>query len=192
MLTWLERIAHYEQVMRQPAYMWTQGRWAMGVWFLGNQHRKKNDYHGGYQGNYLKRIAALFPDKVSVLHAFSGMIDLRTLPGDTVDIRAELHPTYVDDCQTLLKVPLARYDLAVADPPYTAEDANYYGTPMVQRNRVMAAFKRLPAGAHVVWLDQMYPMFSSEAFQLEAVINVIGSTNNRVRDVFIWRRLCGS
>jgi hypothetical protein len=41
-----------------------------------------------------------------VLHLFSGMVDLSALPGDTVDINADLDPTYVDDAQRLSNVPL--------------------------------------------------------------------------------------
>jgi hypothetical protein len=189
MMSWPERIAHYEKTMQQPSYMWTEGRWAIGMWFIGNSYKKKTNYYGGYQGNYLRRIASLFPDKHRVLHAFSGKVDLDTLPGETVDIRADLDPTYVDDCQTLAKVPLETFDLVVADPPYSEQDAVRYGSTMVNRNAVMEALKRLPAGAHVVWLDQVSPMYSASAFLKEAVIGVIGSTNSRFRVVTIWRRL---
>ena len=38
MMTWPERIANYERVMKQPSYMWTEGRWAIGVWSMGNSY----------------------------------------------------------------------------------------------------------------------------------------------------------
>jgi hypothetical protein len=189
MMTWPERIANYERVMQQPSYMWTEGRWAIGVWSMGNSYRKANDHYGGYQGNYLKRIAALFPDTQRVLHVFSGRIDLGPLPGDTVDIDAALNPTFVDDCQSLLTVPVENYDLAVVDPPYSVEDAEHYRAAPVNRQKVMQALERLPAGAHIVWLDQVLPMYSAKRFHREAMIGVSGSTNHRVRMVFIWRRL---
>jgi len=189
MMTWPERIANLERVMKQPSYMWTQGRWAMGVWSLGNNFRKKNDYYGGYQGNFLPRIAALFPDKRRPLHLFSGRMDLGPLPGDTVDINPDLNPTYVDNCESLLTVPLEQYDLVVADPPYSVEDAEHYRTAPVNRHKVMQALERLPADAHVVWLDQVLPMYSAKKFRREAMIAVTGSTKRRVRMTFIWRRL---
>jgi hypothetical protein len=94
----------------------------------------RHTYYGGYQGDNL-RIAALFPDKRRVLHAFAGMVDTNTQPGDT----AALNPTFVVDCQTFEGVPLEQYDLIVADPPYGPEHAARYGVPMPDRRKVIAA-----------------------------------------------------
>ncbi len=80
-------------------------------------------------------------------------------------------------------------DLVLADPPYSAEDAKRYGTPMIQRGKVMLALQRLPPGAHVVWLDTVYPMYSGEIFKIEALIGLVRSTNNRNRMIHIFRRL---
>jgi hypothetical protein len=91
--------------------------------------------------------------------------------------------------QTLLNVPLSDYDLVLADPPYTAEDANHYGTTMVRRNLVMRALSRLPSGAHVAWLDQAQPMWSKQYWRLDGCIGVVKSTNHRFREVLIYRRL---
>jgi hypothetical protein len=66
-------------------------------------------------------------------------------------------------------VPLQLYDLVVADPPYSASDAERYGVAMVNRNKVMHELgERLPPGAFVVWLDQVYPMCTSVQLQPEA------------------------
>ena len=122
---------------------------------MGNDYRVKSAYYGGYPAGYLRRIRALFPEKRNVLHLFSGKVDVATFPGDTVDINPANNPTYVDDAQTLQIVPLERYDLILADPPYSVEDAERYQTTMVKRNRVMRALQRAAPGAHVVWLDQV-------------------------------------
>jgi hypothetical protein len=191
MLTWPERIAHYETVMpHRHAYLtaWPDG-WVTGAWSIGNSYRKRNDYYGGYQGDYLKRIAALFPDKRRVLHAFAGMVDTGVLPGDTVDLRADLNPTFVADCQTFDGVPLESYDLVVADPPYGPTHAARYGVPMPDRAKVMRALQRLRTDAHVVWLDQVSPMYQSECFRKEAMILVSGSTNHQFRAVLVFRRV---
>jgi 16S rRNA G966 N2-methylase RsmD len=123
-----------------------------------------------------------------VLHLFSGRVDLSIFPGDTVDLNPELAPTFVDDAQTLLNVPLENYDLVLADPPYSVEDAEHYKTTMVKRNTVMRARARLPSGAHVVWLDQVLPMYRKDTFEMEAVIGMVKSTNHRFRLVTIFRR----
>jgi hypothetical protein len=50
---------------------------------------------------------------------------------------------------------------------------------MVKRNVVMRALQRLPEGAHVVWLDQVLPMYRKEMFALEASVGMQKSTNHR-------------
>jgi hypothetical protein len=156
---------------------------------MGNDYRVKTGYYGGYPAGYLRRIRALFPDKRRVLHLFSGKVDLTALPGDTVDINPNLNPTYVDDAQTLQRVPLETYDLILADPPYSIEDAERYQTTMVKRNTVMRALQRAPAGAHIVWLDQVLPMYRKDVFAIGGVIGMVKSTNHRFRVVTVFERL---
>jgi hypothetical protein len=55
-------------------------------------------------------------------------------------------------------------------------------------NRVMRALKGLSPGSHVVWLDQVIPMYRSAAFVQEAVIGVQRSTNHRFRCVVVFQR----
>lgn len=162
---------------------------AAGMWIMGNDYRVKSSYYGGYPAGYLRRIKSLFPDKSRVLHLFSGKVDTDTFPGDTVDINPDNGATYVDDAQTLEHVPLPEYDLVLADPPYSVEDCEHYGTSMVKRNVVMRALSRLPTGAHVVWLDQVLPMFRKDTFSIDAVIGMVKSTNHRFRVITIFRRL---
>jgi hypothetical protein len=156
---------------------------------MGNQYGVQSGYYGGYPSGYLKRIKSLFPEKEHVLHLFSGKVDLSALPGDTVDINPALAPTYLDDAQRLQSVPLNLYDLVLADPPYSIEDAERYRTTMIKRNTVMAALAGLPTGAHVVWLDQVLPMYRKDTFCIEAVIGMVKSTNHRFRVITIFKRL---
>lgn len=184
------RIDAYVQATGFPRslFLSDDGR-IVGTWIMGNDYRVKSGYYGGYPAGYLRRVKALFPDKARVLHLFSGQVDLSALPGDTVDINPRLAPTYLDDAQSLTQVPLPGYDLVLADPPYSVEDAERYQTTMIRRNVVMRALQRLPAGAHVVWLDQVLPMYRKDAFALEGVIGMVKSTNHRFRVVTIFRRL---
>ena len=137
-MDWNERIANYDRATGFPhsLFIAEDGR-VVGTWIMGNDYRVKSHYYGGYPAGYLRRIAALFPDKRRVLHLFSGKVDLAALPGDTVDINPDLAPTFVDDAQSLAAVPLDRYDLMLADPPYSTEDAERYQTSMVKRNVVL-------------------------------------------------------
>lgn len=149
---------------------------------MGNDYRVKSTYYGGYPAGYLRRVRALFPDKQSTLHLFSGKVDTLAFPGKTVDIKAANNPDFVDDAQTLEFVPLEQFDLVMADPPYSIEDCERYQTTMVKRNKVMAALgARLTPGCHVVWLDQVLPMYRKDQFSIEAVIGMVKSTNHRFR-----------
>jgi hypothetical protein len=189
-MTWDDRISNYERMTGFPRSMFVaaDGR-VVGTWIMGNDYRVKSEYYGGYPAGYLRRNRSMFPDKRRVLHLFSGKVDLSVFPGDTVDINADLSPTYVDDAQRLENVPLTDYDLVLADPPYSVEDAERYQTSMIKRNTVMSAQRRLSPGAHVVWLDQVLPMFQKDIFAVEAVIGMVKSTNHRFRVITIFERL---
>ena len=188
-MDWGERIDNYARETGFPRSLFVaeDGR-VVGTWIMGNNYRVKSAYYGGYPAGYLRRVKALFPDKQKVLHLFSGMVDVSAFPGDRVDINPALKPTYVDDAQSLLNVPLELYDLVLADPPYSIEDAERYQTTMIKRNKVMKALERLPAGAHVVWLDQVLPMYRKSCFDQEAVIGMWKSTNHRFRGITIFKR----
>lgn len=188
-MDWQDRIDHYAKETGFPKCLFVgpDGR-AVGTWIMGNDYRVKSSYYGGYPAGYLRRVKALFPDKRRTLHLFSGKVDLSVFPGDTVDTNITVQPTFLDDAQTLTKVPLENYDLVLADPPYSIEDCDRYQTTMVKRNVVMRALQRLPLNAHVVWLDQVLPMYRKDAFEQEAVIGMVKSTNHRFRVMTVFRR----
>ncbi len=185
-----ERVVNYHRVTGFPESLFVGGDGRIvGTWIMGNDYRVKSEYYGGYPAGYLRRIKALFPDKQRVLHLFSGRVDKSVMPGDTVDLNPDLAPDYVDDAQTLERVPLESYDLVLADPPYSVEDCERYQTTMVKRNKVMSALgARLTPGCHVVWLDQVLPMYRKDQFCLDAVIGMVKSTNHRFRVVTVFKR----
>lgn len=189
-MTLQDRIDHYTSTTRFPRslFLSEDGR-IVGTWIMGNSYVVKSGYYGGYPAGYLRRVRALFPEKRRVLHLFSGRVDLEACPGDTVDINPDLAPTFVDDAQTLERVPLPDYDLILADPPYSVEDCERYQTTMVKRNTVLRALQRCAPGTHIVWLDQVLPMYRKDAFAIEGVIGMVKSTNHRFRVVTIFRRL---
>lgn len=190
---WEDRIGNYARETGFPKSLFIAGDGrVVGTWIMGNDYRVRSAYYGGYPAGYLRRIRALFPEKRHVLHLFSGKVDVGAFPGDTVDVDPRLDPTYVDDAQSLIAVPLEQYDLVMADPPYSVEDAEHYGTSMVKRNKVMRALQRLSQGAHVVWLDQVLPMYRKDMFTQEAVIGMWKSTNHRFRGITIFRRLASA
>jgi hypothetical protein len=190
-MNWQQRIESYGRLTGFPGSLFIaeDGR-VVGTWIMGNDYRVKSGYYGGYPAGYLRRIAAMFPDRRRVLHVFSGQVDLAAMPGDTVDCNAATSPTWVADAHDLSAVPLASYDLVLADPPYSVEDAERYQTTMVQRNVVMRSLASgMSEGARVVWLDQVLPMYRKTDWSIEAVIGMVKSTNHRFRVTTIFRRL---
>lgn len=189
-LTWAERFENYERETGFPAVYTIDdiGR-AYAFWILGNDYRVKSNYYGGYPATYLKRVKALFPEKRRALHLFSGKVDVDVIPGDTVDTNTDLMPTFVDDAHTLNSVPLERYDWILIDPPYSVEDAERYGTCMIKRNVVMRALGRCAHGTHLVFLDQVLPMYRKAEWHVEALISIVRSTNHRFRVATVFRRM---
>lgn len=190
-LSWPDRIAHYEKVTGFPQSLFIAGDGrVVGLWIMGNDYRVKSKFYGGYPATYLRRVKALFPDKERVLHLFAGKVDTAIFPGVTVDINPALKPDIVDDAHALTKVPLETFDLVLADPAYSAEDTEHYGTPMVNRNVVMRVLsERLTKHCHIVWLDQVLPMYRKDRLRTEGHIGMVKSTNHRFRVVNIFGKL---
>ena len=195
-MDWQERIDKYVRKTGFPKslFIGDDGR-AIRVWMLGNNYKIRSGYHGGFPPTFLARIKALFPDKFRVLHLFSGKVDLSLWEGRSVDparrhgdVRADLDPTYVDDCQTLEKVPLENYDLVLCDPPYTGEDAERYGATMVRR-------KKSPEGVGTVSGQRPRRLAGSGFADVAPGLFRAGgghwnwkSTNHRFRELSIFRR----
>ena len=178
-MNWQERIDSYARLTRFPRslFLAEDGR-VVGTWIMGNDYRVQSAYYGGYPAGYLRRMAALFPDRRRVLHVFSGKVDVSAMPGDTVDVNPVLEPTYVADAHDLSAVPLDRYDLILADPPYSVEDAERYQTTMVKRNVVMRSLAAgVSYGARGCLVGSSLPMYRKDEWAIQAVIGMVKSTN---------------
>ena len=163
-----------------------------GIWKIGNDYRNNSSYYGAYPHSYLKRILSMFPDieENKILHLFSGSLSYNS-NFTTFDINKELKPKVVGDAENLSGYfNKNSFELILADPPYSEEDAVHYGTSMINRNKVLSeAHKVLCDGGYIVWLDQVLPMYKNTELKLVGEIGLIRSTNHRVRAVFIWRKL---
>lgn len=164
----------------------TDDRWLDGIWVLGNDYRGSG-YYGAYPPNYVKRVMALFPDAERVLHLFAGSLPKGDytrfdVQGD-VDVRGDAH------CLVQHFEPNS-FDLILADPPYSSEDADHYGSPMVNRNTVLKQCSIvLEPGGFVVWLDQVLPMFRKSELHLCGLIGIVRSTNHRFRVASFFKKV---
>lgn len=187
------RAAHYHATFpRFPVALLADERWVSGVWILGNDYRSPSGYYGSYPPNYLKRVRALFPEyapSCRVLHLFAGSVPAdNPLPGVRVDVNPALGPDVVADAHAL-PFAASSFDLVLADPPYTADDAKRYGTPMIRRTAVLAEVARVTRpGGHLVWLDTTLPMFRKVDWQWWGAIALWRSTNHRVRGCMCFER----
>lgn len=190
-MDWEDRIRNYDYVTKFPRSLFIAGDGrVVGTFIMGNNYKVTSGYYGGYPAGYLKRIAALFPDRKRVLHLFSGKVDTTVIPGDTVDYNEALNPTFLRDASSLDGIPLEYYDLILADPPYSVEDALHYGAPMINRSGVIKQLARgVLSNTYVVWLDQALPMYRADEWRIEAAIGMMRSTNHRFRLITIFKRL---
>jgi hypothetical protein len=189
-LTPIDRAGLYTRAFPDYPSVWSDKDWLMGQWNMGNNYQGSG-YHGAYPPAFVKRVMAMFPDAGRILHLFSG-----SLPGGAyvrVDRRADVGAGVVPDVRgdaESLPLTARTFDLVLADPPYSQEDANKYGTPMVDRRRVFAECVRvLRQGGHLVWLDTVHPMYRKSELQLWGQIGIVRSTNHRYRIVTFWLRL---
>lgn len=166
-------------------------RWLQGQWVLGQDYRGSGMY-GSYPPSYLKRIVTLFPDAAHTLHVFSGSLP-REATRDRLTLDMRVTAEVVPGVQaSVLALPLLdrSFDLVFADPPYTADDAERYDTPMPDRRKVLYELHRVIApGGYLVWLDTVLPMYSKAFWQWCGAIAMWRSTNHRIRGVMIFERL---
>lgn len=188
-----DRAYMYNQAFPDYPSMWATDKWLHGIWLSGNNY-KGSGYYGAYPPGYEKRIMSMFPDAEKVLHLFSGSIG----PGnyDRFDRRTDLfsnpkeNPEYIGEAERLsTHVPNEHYDLILADPPYSEQDARRYGTILIDRARVMAeCYKVLKLGGNLCWMDQALPMYRKAEWQLWGLIGMVRSTNHRYRMVSIFEK----
>lgn len=188
-MTNTERLQHYYSQFNFPQSVFVgEDDRLCGTWVMGNNYSVKSEYYGGYPHGYLKRIKALFPDKNRVLHLFSGKVEKDIFDGVTVDNNTANSPDILADAHDL---PFDQeFDLVLADPPYSIEDCDHYGTIMVKRNKVLEqSAKALKKGGHIVWLDQVLPMYRKAELKTVGYIGMVKSTNHRFRVITIFEKL---
>ncbi len=182
--------------------------WLYGVWMIGANYKRTNNRYGAYPPSYLRRVHSMFPDAGKVLHLFSGGLKLQDAINaafsDRDFIAHQGHAMELVDCHgpdegcyptwqsNVLELPFEweqRFDLVLADPPYSKEDAAKYGDKTVPSSQVFSqAWHVARPGAFMVWLDQKLPMYQKKLWRLCGTIGLVRSTNHRMRLVSIFER----
>ena len=188
-LTLADRARSYSVAFPKYPPLAVTERWLYGVWTIGNYYKRAVGYYGEYPPSYMRRVLSLFPEirPEQRLHAFSGVVND---PGSTrVDVNSSLGPDVVSRIESM---PFHSnvFSLALADPPYTSEDAKRYGTKMPNRGACVKELARVVRpGGFVVWLDQMPPMYRKDTVKRVGSIMLEVGTNRRVRIVSIFEVL---
>lgn len=186
-LTLVRRAELYHESFPKFPPLYADKRWLSGLWVMGNNY-KGSGYYGSYPPTYLKRIMSLFPDAEKVLHLFSGSLPAGNYTRFDVsgaDVEGD-----VSHLEILMKTLHRKFDLILADPPYSVEDAEHYGKPLISRNETLKQCREiLEPGGFIGWLDQVLPMFRKDELHLCGLIGMVRSTNHRFRVVSIFRRV---
>lgn len=172
-------------VASQP-YTHQAGHWTYGVWHC-MPPRGTSRLHGRYPQTYLKRVLALFPDCHTILQCPSGVV---TSPGVTVDLSTgQGQCPCVQADATALPFRDKTFDLYIADPPYTSQDAEKYGTPVFSVHRAMQeAYRVLRRGGYYALLHFSYPAYGKSRWELVGLIGVLMGFQSRIRVLSIFQK----
>lgn len=109
---------------------------------------------------------------------------------ELVDLGGEgRHPTWEGNVDCMPAEWEGRFDLVLADPPYSPADAGTYGVPMYSRRKALTELHRVTATAgNLVWLDQVWPMHRKDQWKTWATIGLVRSTQHRMRLVTFFER----
>lgn len=192
MLPELEGLAdNYSKVFPNYPKLIVDKGWLYGVWVVGNRYASKHGFYGEFPGNFLKRVVALFPNAKTVLHAFSGMVEKGMFVGAqeyTIDANPDLSPDIVGNVESFSASQ--QFDVILADPPYTKEDAGKYGLPLPNKKKSVANLAHhLSNEGYLCWLDTMLPMHTKTSLLFVGAIGVIQSGNHRVRLLALFRKV---
>lgn len=168
--------------------------WITGTWAIGACYKNPNTLYGAYPYGYLKRVHKMFPDARNILHIFSGgmskdaalsELDYQPDRMELVDCKGPEDGRYPTWQGSVLELPEEWndcFDLILADPPYSTEDAEKYNVPMVNRGAVTTAVRRVcKKGGTMVWLDTQWPMHQKKCWKTYGHIGLVRSTQHRMR-----------
>lgn len=182
----IQEMADNVNTLKYPKTVVDKG-WIYGVWYCSTSFQKAV-YYGQYPSTFVKRILAMFPES-KMLHLCCGRcridgavnVDIHDLP--EVDIISD-----VENLPENLKQ--AQFDVVLIDPPYSEQDANRYKVPrLINSRKVMIQAKEsLKDGGYLLWLDEKYPSYRRNDWQLVGLISIVTGFERRVRVLSIFKK----
>lgn len=172
--------------LKYPPTVYEQG-WIYGMWYCGTDYRPA-DYWGKFPGTFLRRVRAML-GVCRLLHLCCGRcripgavnVDMKPLPEVDVQANAENLP-----------FKEGTFDAALIDPPYSEHDAQErYGVPrLIKSYTVLDEIRRVLApGGWLLWLDEKYPAYRREDWQLTGLIGIVTGFERRSRLLALMRKL---
>jgi len=139
------------------------------AWYLPRP--KKDRYKGGmplYAEEWLLDLALEILNKkdAKILNLFCGMNKL----GFRVDIKTDVNPDLLCDAHELTKHLEQKFDIVLADPPYSNEEAKeIYGTPKLHYKQWTAEADKLlnPGGLLIIYHKYVMPNPNPDKYYIE-------------------------
>ena len=125
--------------------------------------------------------------KPLVLNVFCGMNKI----GYRVDIKPEVSPDLICDAHKLSEVITDKFDVILADPPYSTEEAKeIYGTPPLKYKKWTAECEKLlrPGGLLIVYHKYVMPNPNPEIFVVEKRVFIGNRTMHLPRVAIYFRK----
>lgn len=182
-----------------------------GFWLCGQNYRNPSRLYGAYPPSYLKRMQLLFPklthegiatvchySHYEVMHLFSGMVSQndKDFPGLTFDCKDYGCTSFLGNAEDLSTIwergaQGLKLKIILADPPYNSKALEEYGTPPVNKRKVIKeCAKVLHPGGHLIWLDTIIPIWAKkDGWKLRGTIGLIQSTNHQCRVITILEKV---
>jgi hypothetical protein len=158
-------------------------------------------YYGAYPRGFLRKARELVlagqPFDAPILHVCSGRVrDYQTRgfgPNDcTFDLDPSLNPDFVADARDPAAYNHERWAAILADPPYTAEDADKYAPSSVALPSpyviVRNAIAALEPGRRAGILHYFSPQ-APKGSKFVACVTVLTGFNNRARLLSVYEKI---
>ena len=160
------------------------------AWFLPRP--KKDRYKGGmplYAEEWLIKLANdILGYEGNLLNLFCGMNKY----GFRIDIKPEVEPDLICDAHELTKHHSEKYDIILADPPYSTEEAKeIYGTPKLNYKKWTAEAEQLlkPNGLLIVYHKYVMPNPNPDIFEVAKRVFIGNRTYHLPRvAIYFWKK----